>query len=183
MNTLKRTVFIMATVMVSVLLGPVPLVFSQDNEQSRAALANLSGVHWELDVPRDLVSDDTRRQIITYVELRLKEADIKILPKSPEAPLLRIEIAIDKCPLDVPILKQGGKVSFPSAKYLEEIDVKLHQTVLLKRNTKVELRATTWEVNSRHCTRPLSWSEGALKNKVKDLVDKFIASYLAANPK
>jgi hypothetical protein len=111
----------------------------------------------------DLAKKDlqaNRLTIQTDVELRLRAAGMRVLAVDGEANAI----------LQVRVTQYYESTS---------TDLELYERVVLKRNPGVEVRAVTW--------RRSGLGQGSnvqnLRDFVKDLVDQFLNSWFAANPK
>ncbi|MFH1902862.1 MAG: hypothetical protein ABIK20_02245 [Candidatus Omnitrophota bacterium] len=120
-----------------------------------------------------------KEQIKTDVELRLREAGIKVVP-------------VEKC-LNLPtspyLYVIVNTVKFVSGlEYVYGTSVQLKQVVVLKRKKPAKLPtaylwATTWEKSDGV---GITWVEdlvGNVREHINDKVDAFISDYLAENPK
>jgi hypothetical protein len=110
----------------------------------------------------------TKEAIQTDTELRLRQYGIKVL--SPEEPLIswlyiNVTTVVDE-PLGIAAVA---------------VQVQFRQQVLLYRNLKTRVIATTWRKDM--VVRVGATKLKDVRESVKDLVDKFINDYLAVNPK
>lgn len=148
-----------------------------DSQHSRPSLRGLKGVHvLVLVIVGDENSDAehaglTRRQLQTQVELRLRKARIPVLSeeellRSPGAPYLCVKV-------------DARKVS--EGLYAVFVRVTLTQQVLLLRDPKVRVPASTW--GSTGVIGGVGESRlREIRDAVADEVDEFINAYLAVNP-
>jgi hypothetical protein len=152
-----------------------PLVGQGESESSRKTLAGLNGVFvWVGPVEDELQRNglDTI-QIRTDVELKLRQAGIPVRAEeqpSPgvHAPILYINLNALKSP-DVP-------------QYSFYVALQVGQEACLTRNPALTLRATTWS-SGTFGTVGQSKLGSFVRDKIRDLTDRFINAYLAANPK
>jgi hypothetical protein len=129
------------------------------------------------DLERDGV---TKAQLTTRVQIKLRQAGIKVLDVD----------ELEKMPI-----KEGLKIASAPALYLDVDSIKIKdsplyayslslevlETVILKRDKKIEVLAGTWKQKAMgYCgvERLRSVYDG-----VDDMVNMFINDYLAANPK
>ena len=151
-----------------------PLVGQGDNEYTRKTLAGLTGLGVSVeDIPDEVQRDglDTT-QIRTDVELKLRQAGITVLTRqewlsTAAAPYLYVNVQAIKNPANL---------------YAYSADVELRQRVTLVHNPAVSILATTWSATGIIGTVG-SRRVGLLRENVRDLTDRFINAYLAANPK
>jgi hypothetical protein len=144
-----------------------------DDEFSRRTLKGLEGIYVlieELD-PALKERGLTKDQIQTDVELKLRMAGIRILSEkelltSPGLPSLYI--AINAVKLDMI--------------FAFDIYVGLDQYIKLTRNPLIISLAATWSTTGIGSVGETRVREN-IREKVKDLVDKFINAYLSVNPK
>src|SRR2546425_8239420 len=151
-----------------------PLVGQGDNEYTRKTLAGLTGVYVSVEnIPDEAQHDglDTTR-IRTDVELRLRQAGITVLTRqewlsTAAAPYLYVNVQVIKNPANF---------------YAYSADVELRQRVTLVHNPATSILAATWSATGIIGTVG-SRRVGSLRENVRDLTDRFINAYLAANPK
>jgi hypothetical protein len=147
-----------------------PLVGQGDDEESRKTLVGLNGVYvWVGPVEDEAQRDglDTI-QIRTDVELKLRQGGIPVIPLALHAPILYINLNALKNP-DVPL-------------YSFYVAVQVGQEACLTRNPAVTLRPATWSAGT-FGTVGQSKLGSFVREKIRDLTDRFINAYLAANPK
>jgi|SRR2546422_778763 len=151
-----------------------PLVGQGNDEFARNTLAGLRGV-W---VAVEKISEEAQRdgldttQIRTDVELKLRQAGITVLTRqewvsTAAAPYLYVNVQAIKNPANV---------------YAFSANVELRQRVTLVRNPAMSILATTWSATG-FIGMVGSQKLGSVRNDVRDLTDRFINAYLAANPK
>ena len=150
------------------------LVGQGDDEITRKTLAGLTGIY----VSVEHISDEAQRdgldttQIRTDVELKLRQAGIAVLTQqewlsTAAAPYLYVNVQAIKNPANV---------------YAFSADVELRQRVTLVGNPSMSLLATTWSATGMIGTVG-SQKVALVREDVRDLTDRFINAYLAANPK
>ena len=164
---------------VMVLVAIVSLLFSHLasaeplESRERESLRALAGVFLVVEELKDDVKHDglSVSQIQTDVELRLRQAGIKVLSRqealaSPGFPYLYVRLSTAK----------GGST------YAYCVQVEFNQVVQLDRNPAIRLLATTW-------TAPgVTGTVGAktlrdVRKIIVGQVDEFTNTYLAVNPK
>lgn len=139
--------------------------------QNQKILKGISGVYVLINASmiEDLeLRGVTKSRIKTDVELRLRQAGIKVISKdeylkSPDA-ALNVDIAIGKS----------------RSLIIYSISMGLHETVLLDRDQSIRTVSTTWLGNITLGFHSLN-TVSKIRNEVLDLVDDFINDYYAAN--
>ncbi len=150
-----------------VLLLIVP-TWADDTPQSRASLKGITTLtvvveNLDPDAERDGL---TRNQIQTDVELRLRQAGIRLSPAASEY----LYIA-------VPARKRSAE--FPLYGYA--ILVEFRQPVIVLRDPPITVYATTWSIVAAGSVGAASLRP--IRSFVVDYVDQFINAYLEQNPK
>jgi hypothetical protein len=151
-----------------------PLFGQGDNESSRATLVGLTGIY----VAVEQVDDDAQRdgldtlQIRTDVEVKLRQAGIGVVTQAQTlsttaAPYLYVNVQTAK--------NERGLYAF-------SVQMELRQAVSLLTNPSMRRLATTWSTPG-FIGSVGSQKVGSLREDVRDLTDRFINAYLAANPK
>ena len=173
--------WILAVVVATVLVGGIALSVPEvtDEEASnvwtdRSTLAGLEGV---LVLIEPLKPDAkkhglTEAALETDVELRLRQYGIKVV--SEQERLLQAGRPYLYVNVNAMIKEDLGT-------FAVSVEVALYQNVRLERDPTIEIAAATWE-RSEIVTGGLV-NLPRVRDIVKDLVDKFINDYLAANPK
>ena len=161
--------FLMGGVIFFLLRAP-----SEGDELERLTLRDLNavGVLVELLPPNLEKEGVTWEQVRRDVESQLRGAGIKLLTlqettRTPGHPYVYVEVT--------------GKKS-PSKFHAVQIRVSLKQGVLLKRVASVEAIAETWSESLLVATEVASVKK-VVRERLKDLVDRFIRDYRAVNPK
>lgn len=157
--------------------GPEQDAVSSRKQEARSGLRGLKGVHVTVEDLGPEVERQglTRLQIQTDVELQLRKAGITVMAteewvKDPSGPVLWVSLSM--------IFERyqkgglGGRCAF-------NLVVHLEQRVKLIANGE-EVFAVTWEESSLG-TRD-NKEVGEIRDTLKDLADRFINDYLAANP-
>ena len=146
---------------------------AQDIEQTRNALRGLSGVYVMPEKPLDedavrggLSKDATRSD----VELKLRQAGIRVISedeweRAPGKPYLQVW----------PKVLKGGVLGG----YVYHVSVEFKQHVSLVRTPDIRVFGSTWSVEHMGYTPDLK----DIRDRMKDLVDKFIDAYLSVNLK
>lgn len=149
------------------------LVYSEEDKDELESLKGLKGVYVLVEsIPSEIIEEKlTKEQIQTDVELKLRLAGIKVVPReerfsTPGWPTLYINVNA--------ILRKEGLVVY-------NIHIQLEQSVYLKRATKTEITATTWSNGSIGFVGLGKMRE--IRDSIKDMVDIFINDYLSVNPK
>ena len=151
---------------VALLLLAVP-AWAADDEEERASLKGVDSCAVVVEgIPPDAERDGLpRSQLQTEVEVRLRQAGIKVVASS----LYMLYVNVDT-------LKNN------MGSYAYNIHVSFEQPVTLLRDPKlVQTFATTWSVGSIGTVG--SDRLGDVRSDVRDHVDKFIAAYLEQNSK
>jgi hypothetical protein len=104
----------------------------------------------------------------TDVELRLRQAGIRIMPRTPESTSLYVNVTI---------------LRVTPGFYAYSGEAHLSQFVMLHRDPKTITSAKTWSAVSRLGWTPTAKLATNVRDTVRDLTDSFINAYLAANPK
>jgi len=152
----------------------VTSVASLGLDLGRQSLRGLEGVHIIVrKLPPEIESKGlTRKSLQEDVESTLNQAKIKVLSArealfSEGAPSLDLDIKISE--LRHPSEKLSG--------YIYSIALTLAQGVMLGRDPKIALHADTWKVEDYGQASNLD----EIRFKIKDMIDRFVTSYQAAN--
>ena len=151
---------------VALLLLAVP-AWAADDEEERASLKGVDSCAVVVEgIPPDAERDGLpRSQLQTEVEVRLRQAGIKVVASS----LYMLYVNVDTVKNSTGFYAYGIQVSF-------------EQPVALLRNpTRVQTFAPTWSVGSIGMVGSDRLRD--VRSVVIDQVDKFIAAYLEQNPK
>jgi hypothetical protein len=146
--------------------------FALDNGSARDTIRGLRGVYVAIEpnIPEIKEDELTEDQLRADTEMRLRLAGIKMLTledlqETDGHPRLCVYVAIMS-------LKTGKG-------YVVRINVELHQTAYLARDPDILADAATW----RNETMGISHSLDDIRNRVKDLVDRFVMVYRSVNPR
>ena len=146
---------------------------SSEYEINRESIRGIKGVHVLIKKPgQDEIPDElTADLILKDVELRLRKNGITVLTEEgmriyPGNPLLYININF---------IKMKNVRS-----YIYSLSINFEQSVTLERN-KLPVRAVTWSSGVVGYT-PIN-KLNSVRKDIKELVDKFINTYLSVNPK
>ena len=160
--------------------------FSVDAAENRIPFHGLKAIAVFVEnIDQEAVKDGlSKEQIKTDVELRLREAGIKVVP-------------VEKC-LNLPTSSYGSDsylyiivntVKFVSGlEYVYGASVQLKQVVVIDRGKTVKpqkalLWAITWEKSDGVDITLVEDLVGNVRERINDKVDAFINDYLAENPK
>lgn len=167
MKTALAALLLLSTAIPSRLSG-------QDDQFSRKTLVGLKGVYVLVEQIGDQAQRDglSRDQVQTDVELRLRQAGVRVL--SQEDALTTLGGAY------LYIVVHAFKN--PGGLYAFNVTVELKQRVTLARDSTITAVAATWSpepilgtVGPEHL--------GTVRDAIRDLADQFVNAYLAANPK
>ena len=154
-----------------------PCVGQGDDDNSRQTLAGLTGVYVGVDLTTNGSQPNglTETQLRTDVELKLRQAGIKVLStedvtRTPGVPFLFVKVST--------LELRGG-----AGLYSFSIGVELLQAIQLARNPSVSGLGRTWNANATYGTFGSGKLGEEVRRVVRDLTDQFINAYLAANPK
>ena len=174
-------VFAMGLLMLFCRTEQVPLAFAsavEDDDYSRSTLRGLHGVYLAVDslspeieslgLTTDMLKRDT--------ELKLRMAGIKLLTKrewmqTKGGPVCYVEASIVN---DVVL---GQTLGFDL--YAYDIRVEFNQDVVLVRDITTKTLSPTWSRSYLGMTNSLP----RIREKVKDMIDSFVAAFLEANPR
>jgi Putative peptidoglycan binding domain len=162
----------------AVLWGIIGLALSEsdahDEEFSRVTLRGLAGVyvmviHLEPDVER---AGLTKQQLQTDVELRLRQAGIRVLTQNerlgvPGAPMLEV--------LVTSILREDGLCAYRS-------DVSVYQRAYMLETDTSSATVSIWSTGSVGTVGVHNLS-ASVRGQVRNHVDRFINAYLSVNPR
>jgi len=179
----KKYLILAAAILISsaVVYGAVRAV------SERGTLQGVKGFHVLIE---DLSSDAkaaglSRERLKTLVELKLRMADVKVLPYDEEIPATVLRPTLY---LRLYIQKVSESYAFA---YAVIATLEFKQLVVLHRNKDIICFATTWEdrqgaviVGTGNDSLVINHRLTNFAEKtVKELVDEFLNDYLAANPK
>ena len=156
-------------------VAAVSLLAGQDDEYSRKTLVGLGGVYVLVEEVGDSALRDglSKQQLRTDVELRLREAGILVLTE--EQTLAKESGAY----LYVYIHAVNSSKGF----YAVHVRVELKQRVKLIRNSSIIAVAPTWSAAPITGMVGSAYLSSSMRDKVRDMTDQFINTYLAANPR
>jgi hypothetical protein len=148
-----------------------------DNKNSRETLAGLTGVWVSVELKTDEAQRNglTEAQLRTDVELKLREAGIKVVAfeeigRIPGLPYVYVGVGA------LPLTSTLGLYAF-------SVNMDLIQAIRLARNPSTLALGRTWNGRGVFRTVGASNLEEEVRKAVRDLTDQFINAYLAANPK
>jgi hypothetical protein len=141
---------------------------AQDNERTRASLKGISSLSVLIENLPDgaKVLGLTKESIQTDVELKLRLAGIRVL--TPEE---------DYKVLGSPYLYVD--LNLTNSAQAASIEVELHQDARLDLNGQPAIGVTTWDTGYL-VSNPTAQG---VRDRIKDLVDKFLNVWLSVNPK
>ena len=153
------------------ILGIAPVASAIDNDYSRKSLKGIKGLHVLVE---DITSATkqagfSKQKILKDVEAKLRIGGIRPLTQNQH---LRVK--------GQPYLYVAfSALRNPEADNLivYYINVELIQNVLLERNPKVLVDASTWSITSIGATHRVK----QVRNELKDFIDVFLAAYASAN--
>jgi hypothetical protein len=162
----------------AVLWGIIGLALSKsyahDEEFSRVTLRGLVGVYVMVIhlKPHEERAGLTIQQIQTDVELRLRQAGIRVLTQNerlgvPGAPLLEVMVTS--------VLREDGLCAYRS-------DVSIYQRVYMLEADTSSATVSTWSTGSVVTVGVRNLS-ASVRGTVRDDVDQFINAYLSVNPR
>ena len=154
-----------------------PLAGQGDNSSSRQTLAGLTGVYVDVELKTDeaQLSGLTEVQLRTDVELKLREARIKIVAFEETGDTLGLPslfVGVSAVPLK----------TLPDL-YAISVTVDLFQPIRLVRNPSTVAIGETWNAVGVCGAAGANHVEETVRKAVRDLMDQFINAYLAVNPK
>ena len=159
-------------VLVALLGMLVPPSWADDSQAARDSLRGLLGVAVLIVEPAPEVERAglTRKQLQTDVELRLRQAGIRVL-----TPVERLNM------MGQPFVYVRVQVLMdPSECAPSHAEVALYQKAYLETGEMTKV-ASTWEVSALGMVERANFSP--LRDKVSELVDQFINAYLSVNPR
>lgn len=142
-------------------------------QRQRKTLVGLTGVGVSVEV-KSVKSDAETEGLApstlrTDVELRLRQSGIRVLTDPDDA--------VKQGTLQLIVRTVKSEHGF----YAFHIDLKLWQLVTLIRDPSIASAAPTWSTGDGGFIGNKRLSE--IRDRVRDMVDRFINAYLAANPK
>jgi hypothetical protein len=149
-----------------------PLLGQGDNEVARRTLVGLKSIAVVVEALGDDAERDglERGQIQTDVELKLRQAGIVVIAEDsikPSSGILHVSV---------------NPLKHPRGLYAFNVELSLIQGARLARNASVATLATTWIIGRVGIVGVETFSS-YVREVVRDQTDRFINSYLAANPK
>jgi hypothetical protein len=152
-----------------------------DGKEETFKRLSLRGLQ-ELDVDMEALTPEaeedglTRNQLLSDVEKQLGGAEIKVSEREDaDATLKRPYLYIN-----VSLTKERGMFLLPSS-YFIYLAVSLYQNVLLEHNPREKIVAITWQDGSIGGCRA-KVLESHVREKLRDLVEKFLTDYKVENP-
>ena len=168
------------TPLVILLLGLVlfasPLAQGADSAREWETLRGLTGVRVVVAPLKPEIERHglTKRQLQTEIERRLHKAGMRVLTEQEQG-------ATPGWPSLAITTTTAGHAQLPSV-YALSMLVAVHQNALLERDLSVAAyQAATWSVSAIDLIDRQQL--GAARERVAQLVDRFITAYLAVNPK
>ena len=145
-----------------------------DNNNSRQTLAGLTGLYVSVELKTDDAQQNgsTEAQLRTDVELKLREAGIKVVAFGEINGTPYLYVGVSALPL-----KSIRGV------YAVSVNADLIQVIRLVRNPSTLALGRTWNATGVYGTLGASIVGEEVRKRVRDLADQFINVYLAANPK
>jgi hypothetical protein len=147
---------------------------SLELDLGRQSLQGLEGVNIIVrKLPAEIESKGLTKESIQHdVQSKLDRAKIKVLSagealSTAGAPSLDLDVRISE--LRHPSEKVSG--------YIYTIGVTLTQAVILGRDPKISLHADTWKLEDYGQASKLD----EIRSKIKEMIDRFVSSYQAAN--
>jgi hypothetical protein len=151
---------------------------SAQTEMDRKSLGGLQGIGVVVeDLQPDAERDGlTKSQIKTDVELKLRQAGIRVLTieesfKVPGSPYLYVNVNTSK----------NDVLYGAFSTYAFSLQVVLKQDVTLARDSDLKVSATTWETHTLGTVAANNLQD--TRRVLGDVIDRFINDYLAENPK
>ncbi len=149
-------------------------IHPSDSELARLSLKGLQGIPVLIEElpPEFKEAGLTEYQVQTDVELKLRKAGIKVLSEMDDAPgnpSLYIQI-------------WGTKSKNLPDSFSVIFGIELQQKVLLFRDHHLILWAPTWGLSNWGLIPETNFTQ-RVREKIKDLTDRFINAYLSVNPK
>jgi hypothetical protein len=162
--------------LVGLVLCASPLAQGADSALDRATLRGLTGVRVLVAPLKPEIERHglTKRQLQTEVERRLHKAGMRVLTEqeqgaTPGWPLLTITVTT------------ASHAQLPTV-YALSMLVAVHQNTLLERDLSIAAyQAATWSVSVIDLVDREQL--GTARERLTQLVDRFITAYLAVNPK
>ena len=167
----------MKTVFAALALLSVTVV-SQLVGQGEETLAGLKGVSVYVERIKDEVQRDglEEGQILTDVEVRLRQAGVPVLTKQQSFDSAGSSI------LDIDVHAVKATAEGVAGFYAYHVHIELSQEVRLVRKSSLKVHATTWSAGSTVGVVAADRLRSG-RDIVRDQTDQFINAYLAANPK
>jgi hypothetical protein len=159
------------------ILAPVCPAHSEGDENGRRSLVGLREIAVVVEsLNEDVIRDGLSAQDIrTYVELRLRQSGIIVVPPESEATLPGGQYLY----INVNAQKRADVLLF----YAVNVQVSLHQNAILLRDPAIKVfGASTWSRQVIFSGGPSFLREG-VRGGLRDLLDQFLNDYLTANPK
>jgi len=155
-----------------------PTVASSLVGQGEETLAGLKGVSVYVERIKDEVQRDglEEGQILTDVEVRLRQAGVPVLTKQQSFDSAGSSI------LDIDVHAVKATAEGVAGFYAYHVHIELSQEVRLVRKSSLKVHATTWSAGSTVGVVAADRLRSG-RDIVRDQTDRFINAYLAANPK
>lgn len=161
----------MKCMFVAVLLASTSVSLrASDDSITRVSLRGVKAFDVVVEAMNENASGLTRDDLQTDVELRCRQAGIKL--EKVTAPYLYISVTPQE------VQYADGRMNV----YAVFIEVKFAQVILLERAPAIRMAAPTWSVG-KIVTGPSRDFRRFCRESVRDLVDKFLNAFFEQNPK
>ena len=172
---------------VAILISSVVVCWAASSKSERRTLQGIKGLGVLIEIlPPDAKTIGlSKERLKTLVELKLRMADVKVLPYDEEIPATVLSPYLY---LNLNVKKISESYAFA---YAVMATLKFDQLVVLHRNKDIICFATTWD-DRQGAVIVGTGNDSLVINRrltnfaektVKELVDEFLNDYLAVNPK
>jgi hypothetical protein len=150
------------------------LGWCDDGPFSRATLKGITAVSVVIrNLGPKLPGGLAREQLQAEVESKLRIAGITVLTFDQPGPYLGVEVTIDA----------SNDIAGAQTFYFYDMNIELHQSVLLDRNNAIRADAPTWSLGAIGVSADGPRATRAIRDFIRDAVDRFLDAYLSVNPK